>query len=111
MIALPRSTIGVESCSYMAITLRRNTLTKLFALTLLLAGSFLLFSLSETTPSSISEYKGYNVIERVTGLKNLNAQKYKSLQRRMGRDSRPDILDDLISAGVSNFWEQFQVPL
>ncbi|KAF8452136.1 glycosyltransferase family 69 protein [Boletus edulis BED1] len=28
----------------------------------------------------------------------------------MGRDNRPDILDDVISAGVSNFWEQFQVP-
>lgn len=95
----------------MAITLRRNALTKLFTLTLLLAGSYFLFSSSETTPSSISEYQGYNVIERVTGVKHLNAQKYKSLQRRMGRDSRPDILDDLISTGVSNFWEQFQVPL
>ncbi|KAF8556711.1 glycosyltransferase family 69 protein [Imleria badia] len=94
----------------MAITFRRNTLSKLFALTLLLAGSFLLFSSSETTPSSISEYQGYNVIERVTGLKTFNAQKYKSLQRRLGRDTRPDILDDLISAGVSNFWEQSQVP-
>jgi len=97
----------------MAITLKRNTLTRFFALTLLLAGSYILFSPSDTAPSSISEYQGYNVIERVTGLKNLNAQKYKSLQRRMGRDTgaRPDILDDLISAGASNFWEQFQVPL
>ncbi|KAN0078259.1 Cryptococcal mannosyltransferase 1 domain containing protein [Tylopilus felleus] len=93
----------------MAITLRRHTLTRLIILTLLLAGSFLLFS-AEKTPSSISEYKAYNVIERVTGRKNLNAQKYKSLQRRMGRDTRPDILDDLISAGANNFWGQFQVP-
>ena len=95
----------------MAITLRRNTSTRLFAFTLLLAGFFFLISSSETAPSSISEYHGYNVIERVTGLKNLNTQKHKSLQRRMGRDTRPDILDDLISAGVGDFWEQFQVPL
>lgn len=100
----------VKVYSYMAITLRRHTLTRLIILTLLLAGSFLLFS-AEKTPSSISEYKAYNVIERVTGRKNLNAQKYKSLQRRMGRDTRPDILDDLISAGANNFWGQFQVPL
>ena len=101
--------VTVHFC--MAITLRRNTLTRLFALTLLLTGFFFLISSSETTPSSISEYQGYNVIERVTGLKNLNAQKHKSLQRRMGRDSRPDIFDGLISAGVSDFWEQYQMPL
>lgn len=95
----------------MAITLRRNTLTRLFALTILFGGFSLLFSSSKTAPSSISEYQGYNVIERVTGLKSLNVQKYKSLQRRLGRDTRPDILDDLISAGASNFWDQFQVPL
>lgn len=95
----------------MAITLRRTTLTRFFSFTLILTGSYILFFPSETAPSSISEYQGYNVIERVTGLKNLNAQKYKSLQRRVGRDTRPDILDDLIYAGASNFWEQFQVPL
>lgn len=79
---------------------------------LLLSGVFLLFSSSETAPASIVEYQGYNVIERVTGHKaTLNPQKYKSLRRRLGRDDRPDILDDLISSGATYFWEQFQVPL
>ncbi|KAG9312590.1 glycosyltransferase family 69 protein [Chiua virens] len=85
--------------------LRRHTLTRFFSFGLFLAVILVLFSSSESTPSSITDY---NVIERVTGLKNV--QKFKSSQRRLGRDSRPDILDDLISAGVTHFWDRFQVP-
>ncbi|KAF9221050.1 glycosyltransferase family 69 protein [Gyrodon lividus] len=96
----------------MALVPRRNSLAKLFAaLGLLLTVHLLLSSSPEAAPSSTSEYQGYNVLQRVTGLdKTLNVQKHKFMQRRMGRDARPDIFDDLIAGGVRDYWARFQVP-
>ncbi|KIK82438.1 hypothetical protein PAXRUDRAFT_14732 [Paxillus rubicundulus Ve08.2h10] len=87
-------------------------LARLFAaLGILLTVHLLLSTSSETTPSSISEYQGYNVLQRVTGLdQTLNVQKHKFMQWRIGRDARPDIFDDLIAGGVGDYWRRFQVP-
>jgi len=52
-----------------------------------------------------------NVLDIVTRSdKQLNARKHKFLQVRMGRDSRPDMLDDVIMNGALDYWERYQKP-
>jgi|SRR5882762_2856113 hypothetical protein len=101
----------------MAIALRRRSLTRIiFALGLGVFLRLTFFSSSSSpsssfyTPDSL-EIQGHNVLERVTRSdKTLNVQKHKFLQVRMGRDDRDDILADVISNGVMDYWERFQKP-
>lgn len=73
-------------------------------LRLLLSSSF--FKLSD--PREILEN---NVLDIVTRSDNkLDARKHKFLQVRMGRESRPDILDDVIMNGALDYWERYQKP-
>ncbi|KAI5981519.1 glycosyltransferase family 69 protein [Pisolithus marmoratus] len=48
----------------------------------------------DPAPSSTAQYRGYNVLER-----------------RVGRDERPDIFDDLVTDGVRDYWNRFQFPI
>src|ERR1700683_3027958 len=98
----------------MAIALRRRSLTRiLFALGLGVFLRFTFFS-SSSSPTSFyatdsHEIQEHNVLERVTRPdKTLNVQKHKFLQVRMGRDDRDDLLVDVISNGVMDYWERFQ---
>jgi len=96
----------------MAFFLRRSGLWKLLAVAAIFIIARSLFTPHDSTPSSISQYQGYNVLERVTGMdKTLNVHKHRFLQARVGRDNRPDILDDLIMDGVRDHWERFQLPM
>ena len=98
--------------SPMAFLLRRSGLWKLLAVTTVLIIARALFSSHDSTPTSLPQYHGYNVLERVTGMdKTLNVHKHRFLQARVGRDNRRDIFDDLIMDGVRDYWERFQVPM
>ncbi|KII90318.1 hypothetical protein PLICRDRAFT_157394 [Plicaturopsis crispa FD-325 SS-3] len=93
-----------------AVFIRRRTLVRLVLL--FCFGAFvrlLFFPASSSVPDH--EIREHNVLERVTRAdKTLNVQKYKFLQARVGRDERPDLLDDYISNGVTDYWERFQRP-
>ena len=98
----------------MAISLRRRSLTRiLFALGFGIFLRLVFFSSSSSPTSSIDslEIQENNVLERVTRSdRTLNVQKHKFLQVRMGRDDRDDLLVDVISNGVMDYWERFQKP-
>jgi hypothetical protein len=91
--------------------LRRRNLTRFFIILavpfifrLFLSSSF--FQLSD--PHEIIEN---NVLDIVTRSGNgLDARKHKFLQVRMGRDDRPDILDDVIRNGALDYWDRYQKP-
>jgi hypothetical protein len=95
---------------------KRRSLARL---TLLFAsGIFVKFFIfpSTSTSSSVNpnhgEIREHNVLERVSGAdKTLNVQKHDFFQVRMGRDERPDIFDDYIDSGITDWWERFQMPL
>jgi hypothetical protein len=98
----------------MAVSLRRRSLTRiLFALGLGFFLRLIFFSSSSPQTSSPDSHdiQEQNVLERVTRSdKTLNVQKHKFLQVRMGRDDRDDLLADIISNGVKDYWERFQKP-
>jgi hypothetical protein len=101
----------------MAISLRRRSLTRiLFALGLGIFLRLVFFSSSSSPSTSFYtsdslEIQEHNVLERVTRPdKTLNVQKHKFLQVRMGRDDRDDLLVNVISNGVKDYWERFQKP-
>ncbi|KAI6014498.1 glycosyltransferase family 69 protein [Pisolithus microcarpus] len=95
----------------MTFLLRRGALAKFFAVATVLVLARSLFSPQDSASSSATQYRGYNVLERVTGVdRSLNVQKHKFLQARVGRDERHDIFDDLITDGVRDYWSRFQLP-
>lgn len=73
-------------------------------LRVLLSSSF--FKLSD--PREILENNVLDIVSRSD--KPLDARKHKFLQVRMGRDERPDILDDVILNGALDYWERYQKP-
>lgn len=64
-------------------------------------------------PARENEIAHHNVIERVTrgSEKLLDVQKHSWLQSRIGRDERPDMLNDFVDDGTNDFWNRFQLPL
>lgn len=54
-----------------------------------------------------------NYVERLTKGKanSLDVQRLPFLQSRIGRDERPDILDEYIDFGIDDFWKRYQLPL
>jgi hypothetical protein len=108
---------SIFPCSHaMPISLRRRSLTRiLFALAVCFFLRLVFFSSSSPPTSSFPldtlEIKEQNIVDRVTRSdKTLNVQKHKFLQVRMGRDDRDDLLVDVISNGVMDYWERFQKP-
>ncbi|KAI6022044.1 glycosyltransferase family 69 protein [Pisolithus marmoratus] len=96
----------------MAFLQKRGILAKFFAVATALVLARSLFFPQDPAPSSTAQYRGYNVLERVTGVdRSLNVQKHKFLQARVGRDERPDIFDDLVTDGVRDYWNRFQFPI
>lgn len=67
---------------------------------------------SSPPPPTYHEIKEHGMLERVSGAdKTLNVHKHQFLQVRMGRDERPDIFDEYIDSGITDYWDRFQVPL
>lgn len=102
------------------ISLRKKTLYRLaFAASAFLLIRTLFFPSSESGPSSRSfatsthsnQIEEHNFIERATRPdKSLNVQKHKFLQARIGRDSRLEVLGDVIRNGINDYWDRFQLP-
>lgn len=91
--------------------LRRRNITRILlvlavpvALRLFLSSS--LYKRSD--PHEILENNVLDIVSRSD--KALDARKHKFLQVRMGRDERPDILDDVILNGALDYWERYQKP-
>ena len=99
----------------MPITLRRRNLSRFsFFVVLLLFIRFTFFPRSTSTSNSAStsrQIQRHNFIERATRPdRSLNVQRHPFLQSRMGRDERPDIFSSLITNGMRDYWERFQLP-
>jgi hypothetical protein len=55
--------------------------------------------------------QSHGVLERVLlADKFLDVHKYPFLQHREGRDERPDLFDNEVNDGISDFWNRFQKP-
>ncbi|KDQ08385.1 glycosyltransferase family 69 protein [Botryobasidium botryosum FD-172 SS1] len=67
-----------------------------------------LFFGSSSTPPHEVQHLG--VIDRVTWADKLDVQRHPFLQARIGRDEREDIMSDVVSNGVWDYWERFQLP-
>ncbi|TFK35847.1 glycosyltransferase family 69 protein [Crucibulum laeve] len=96
----------------MAITFRRRTLSRLaYIAGIALIIRWLFFSSPPKVTERQVQIKEHNFIERATRQdKSLNVQRLPFLQARMGRDERKDIFSDLVSDGVKDYWERFQLP-
>jgi hypothetical protein len=98
--------------------IRRRTLSRLaFLFAAVFAVRMIFFPASPSssnggkTKQDNYEIKEHNFIERATTRdKTLNVQKHSFLQARMGRDSTEDMFDELISNGIQDYWERFQMP-
>lgn len=98
--------------------IRRRTLSRLaFIFAAVFAVRMIFFPSSPSSSSSGKsrqdnyEIKEHNFIERATTRdKTLNVQKHAFLQARMGRDDGADMFDELISNGIQDYWERFQLP-
>ncbi|KAF9073267.1 glycosyltransferase family 69 protein [Rhodocollybia butyracea] len=67
-------------------------------------------SRSFATTTQSTRIEEHNFIERATADKSLNVQKHKFLQARIGRDSRFEVLGDVIRNGINDYWDRFQLP-
>ncbi|KIK50591.1 hypothetical protein GYMLUDRAFT_182572 [Collybiopsis luxurians FD-317 M1] len=101
-------------------SLRRRNLSRLaFAAAALFLIRALFFP-SSSSPSSSrtfastthsTQIEEQNFIERATRPdKWLNVQKHKFLQARIGRDSRDEVLGDVVRNGINDYWDRFQLP-
>jgi len=94
-----------------SIALRRRTLTRLGLVAALL---FLLRVIFFSGPSGPREKEIHapNVLDYVTRPDRvLDVHKHAFLQSRIGRDERPDLMSSIVSNGVVDFWNRFQLPL
>ncbi|KAE9396877.1 hypothetical protein BT96DRAFT_966340 [Gymnopus androsaceus JB14] len=104
----------------MALSLGRRRLSRLaYAVAAIFLIRTLFFSTSDSPSSSRSfassiqskQIEEHNFIERATRPdKSLNVQKHKFLQSRIGRDSRLEVLGDVIRNGINDYWDRFQLP-
>jgi hypothetical protein len=97
----------------MALFIRKRNLTRLagIALVLILLRLFTSSSSSRETGSEVHEIRQHGVLDFVAlGGSALDVQRHKFLQARIGRDERPDILDDWIHDGMWDYWDRFQQP-
>ncbi|KAJ3978026.1 glycosyltransferase family 69 protein [Lentinula raphanica] len=104
----------------MPISLRRRNLSRLaFVAAALFLVRALFFPSSDPVSSSRSfattthtnQIEEHNFIERATRPdKSLNVQRHKFLQSRIGRDSRHEVLGDVIRNGINDYWDRFQLP-
>lgn len=98
----------------MALTLRRQTLSRLLFLILIALFVKLLFFPAQQSfqrRSNAHQIKEHNFIERATRPdRSLNVHRHPFLQARMGRDEKEDIFSGLVRNGVWDYWERFQMP-
>jgi hypothetical protein len=90
------------------IFLRKKTLIRL--------AGFFAFSLTVyrlLTPSvAPHEIAPTNYIDRIKPSSSiLDVHNHPFMQSRMGREERPDMLDEFIESGVDDFWNGYQLPL
>ncbi|KAF8966818.1 glycosyltransferase family 69 protein [Flammula alnicola] len=98
----------------MAVTVRRRTLSRLFFFGVISLFVKLVFFPSQSSvqnKSNAHQIQKHNFIERATRSdKSLNVQRHPFLQARMGRDEKEDIFSSLITNGMRDYWERFQLP-
>lgn len=93
----------------MAFTFRKRSLTRILGVVAaVVVVKILFFSSHSNEPPQI---KQHGVLDLVAlGGNALDVQRHDFLQVRMGRDERPDILDDYVYNGWRDYWERFQKP-
>lgn len=96
----------------MAFNIRRRNLTRVvLALGFALVVRFFVVSSTPSYSPNDHEIQGSNMLDLVSRPDNvLDVRRYKFLQSRVGRDEKPDLLGDIVTNGVKDFWERFQKP-
>ncbi|CAG7850553.1 SubName: Full=Uncharacterized protein {ECO:0000313/EMBL:CCA69865.1} [Serendipita indica DSM 11827] len=82
---------------------RRRNITRVV---LAILSFLVLRALFSSSPKDHPEIRTQHIFERTS--KTLDVQKYDFLQVRMGGALQKDILDELISDGVDDYWNRFQ---
>lgn len=94
----------------MALTLRKRSLTRILGV---VAGLFVIrfFWAPSKSSNEVPEITQHGVLDLVSlGGNALDVQRHDFLQARIGRDERPDIMDDFVRNGIKDYWERFQKP-
>ena len=96
----------------MAFNIRRRNLTRVvLALGFALVVRFFVVSSTPSYSPNDHEIQGSNMLDLVSRPDNvLDVRRYKFLQSRVGRDEKPDLLGDIVTNGVKDFWERLQKP-
>jgi hypothetical protein len=97
----------------MAFIIRKRNLTRLAGIgaALVLLRFFTASSSAGESGSNAHEIREHGVLDLVAmGGAALDVQRHDFLQVRMGRDERPDILDEYVYNGMADHWDRFQLP-
>jgi hypothetical protein len=94
----------------MAIVLRRRVVVRCIGVgAALLLVRWIFFAPS--TEKRHQEIRQHGVLDLVQiGGAALDVQRHGFLQVRIGRDERPDIVDNYIRGGMEDYWTRFQQP-